>query len=190
MATKYDRAVIGVFHHPDDARRALEQLRDASFSDKKIGVLTHGKDGDPEVKAFRDLEGTKAGTGAAIGAAAGAGGGALWALGIAAGILPAIGPVIAGGLLGAVLASAASGAAAGVLVGTLAGLGISDTEAAYYDDEFRRGRTIVVVETADRVDVAYDILLKNHSFERQITVPAGGDISPGDTLTDERRPHL
>jgi hypothetical protein len=181
MATKYDKAVIGVFHDPGDARRALEELRDTGFSDKSIGILTHDKDGDPEVKAFKDLGGNRAGAGAAVGAAAGAGGGALWALGIAAGILPAIGPVIAGGLLAAVLASAASGAAAGVLVGALAGLGISKEEASYYDDEFRRGRTIVVVETNDRIDVAYDILLRNHSFERQITAPAD-DIGAGDTL--------
>ena len=168
MATKYDKAVVGVFHSSGDARRALEQLRDEGFSDKKIGVLTHDKDGDPEMKAMKDLGTSKAGTGAAVGAAAGASGGALWALGIAAGILPAIGPVIAGGLLGAVLASAASGAAAGVLVGTLAGLGISDDEARYYDEEFRQGRTVVVVETADRVDRAYEILRQNNSYERQI----------------------
>ena len=59
--------------------------------------------------------------------------------------------------------------AAGVLVGTLAGLGISDEDLSYFDQEFRRGRTIVVVETQDRVDVAYDILRRNNSFERQIT---------------------
>ena len=136
MGTKQERVMVGVFENAGDARRAIEDLRDAKFSDKKIGVLTHDKDGDPEVKSFKDLEGNKAGAGAAIGASVGAGGGALWALGIAAGILPAIGPVIAGGLLAAIAASAASGAAAGVLVGTLTGLGVSDEEAAYYDDEF------------------------------------------------------
>jgi uncharacterized membrane protein len=178
MASKYDKAVIGVFETMADARRALDELRDADFSDKKIGILTQDKDGDPDVKAFKDLTGSKAGTGAAVGAAAGAGGGALWALGIAAGILPAIGPVIAGGLLAAVLASAASGAAAGVLVGALAGLGISDEDVTYFDQEFRRGRTIVVVETQDRVDVAYDILRRNNSFERQIASTSSTNPAP------------
>jgi hypothetical protein len=177
MATKYHKAVIGVFESMADARRALDELRDADFSEKKIGILTHDKDGDPDVKAFKDLSGNKAGTGAAVGASVGAGGGALWALGIAAGILPAIGPVIAGGLLAAVLASAASGAAAGVLVGALAGLGISDDDVTYFDQEFQRGRTIVVVETQDRVDVAYDILRRNNSFERQIAT-AGKTTAP------------
>ncbi len=163
MGTKQEKVMIGVFHNVGDARRAIEDLRDAKFSDKKIGVLTHDKDGDPEVKSFKDLEGNKAGAGAAIGAAAGAGGGTLWALGIAAGVLPAIGPVIAGGILAAIAVSAATGAAAGVLVGTLVGLGVSDEEAAYYDEEFKKGHTIVVVKTDDRADLAYTLLNARNS---------------------------
>lgn len=163
MATKHERAVVGVFHSAADARRALEDLRNANFSDRKIGLLTHDKDGDPDVKSFRDMEGNKAGSGAAIGAVAGAGGGTLWALGIAAGILPAIGPVIAGGILAAVAASAASGAAAGAVVGSLVGLGVTDEEAAYYDEEFKKGRTIVVVQTDDRTDLAATILRGQNS---------------------------
>ena len=74
MGTKQEKVMIGVFHTVGEARRAIEDLRDAGFSDKKIGVLTHDKEGDPEVKSFRDLEGNKAKAGAAIGAAAGASG--------------------------------------------------------------------------------------------------------------------
>ncbi len=171
MGTKQDKLMIGVFHTAGDARRAIEDLRDAGFSDKKIGLLTHDKDGDPEVKSFRDLEGNKASSGAAIGAAAGAGGGVLWALGIAVGILPAIGPVIAGGILAAVAASAAGGAAAGVLVGTLIGLGVSDEEAAYYDDEFKKGRTIVVVQGDDRTGLAYTLLNARNSRNPYLLAP-------------------
>ena len=171
MGTKHERVMIGVFHNNIDARRAIEALRDAQFSDKKIGLLSHDKDGDPEVKSFKDLEGNRAGTGAAVGAAAGAGGGALWALGIAAGILPAIGPVIAGGILMAIAASAATGAAAGMLVGTLTGLGISDVESAYYDDEFKKGRTIVVVQGDERVYEAYQILMNNPSQNPHMVAP-------------------
>jgi hypothetical protein len=171
MGTKHERLSIGVFHTAGDARRAIEDLRDAGFSDKKIGLLTHDKDGDPEVKSFRDLEGNKAAAGAAVGAAAGAGGGALWALGIAAGILPAIGPVIAGGILAAIAASAAGGAAAGVLVGTLIGLGVTDEEAAYYDDEFKKGRTIVVVQAGDRTDLAHTLLNARNSRNPYLMSP-------------------
>lgn len=171
MGTKQEKVMVGVFHNNIDARHAIEALRDAQFSDKKIGLLSHDKDGDPEVKSFKDLEGNKAGKGAAVGAAAGAGGGALWALGIAAGILPAIGPVIAGGILMAIAASAASGAAAGVLVGALTGLGVSDEESAYYDDEFKKGRTIVVVQTEDRSADAYRILTSNNSQNPHMVAP-------------------
>lgn len=101
-----------------------------------------------------------------MGVAAGASGGALWAAGIAAGVLPAIGPVIAGGILAAVAASAAIGAAAGGLVGVLTGLGIDDEEAAYYDEEFRAGKTVVVVKTRDKAVEAYQVLHKHNSQSR------------------------
>jgi hypothetical protein len=163
MSKHQERVMIGVFHTAEDARHAIQDLRDARFSDKKIGLLTHNKDGDPEVKSFKALEGNKVGGGAAIGAATGVGGGALWALGIAAGVLPAIGPVIAGGLLVAIAVSAAAGGAAGALVGALVGLGVPDEEAAYYDEEFKKGRTIVVVQSDDRADLAYRLLNQHHS---------------------------
>jgi len=163
MGIKQERVTVGVFDNAGDARRAIEDLRDAKFSDRSIGVLTHDKDGDPDVKSFRELEGNHARAGAAVGVAAGAGGGALWALGIAAGFLPAIGPVIAGGILAAVAASAASGAAAGLLVGTLVGLGVPDEDAAYYDEEFKKGRTIVVLRGDDRRELAHTILSAHHA---------------------------
>lgn len=124
-------AIVAVYSTAGDARRAIEDLRAAHFADRDIGLLTHDKEGDPDVKSFKAMEGSHVGAGAALGAAAGAGGGALYALGIAAGLLPAIGPVIAGGLLLAVAASAASVAAAGALAGSLVGLGVPDVDAAY-----------------------------------------------------------
>ena len=172
MGTKRERVLVGVFESAGDARRAIEDLREAKFSDRSVGVLTHDKEGDPEVKSFRELEGNRAEAGAAVGVAAGAGGGALWALGIAAGFLPAIGPVIAGGILAAIAASAATGAAAGLLVGTLVGLGVTDEEAAYYDDEFKKGRTIVVVRGDDRYQLAQTIMTAHHAHGRQVMTPS------------------
>jgi hypothetical protein len=166
-----EKLIVGVFQDVGDARRAMEDLLSAGFSDRKVGILTHDRDGDPEVKSFKEMQGNRAGQGAVIGAAAGAGGGALWAVGIAAGLLPAIGPVIAGGILAAIAASAATGAAAGVIVGSLVGLGASDEEAAYYDEEFRKGRTIVVVQTDDRADLAASILRGHNSQNPHLHVP-------------------
>lgn len=172
MGTKKERVLIGVFDRVGDAHRAVDQLRDAKFADKKIGVLAHDKDGDPEVRSFKDLHGSKVGTGAAVGAAAGAGGGALWALGIAAGFLPAIGPVIAGGLLAALAASAGAGAAAGIVVGALTGLGVSEDEAKFYDEQFQAGKTVIVVEPEGRASEAYQILTSNQSRNPHLVDPA------------------
>ena len=161
MGTKRERVLVGVFESSDYARQAIKDLRDAGFSDRNIGLLTRNAEGEPGVTAFRDLEGNRAAKGAAVGVAAGAGGGALWALGIAAGFLPAIGPVIGGGLLMAIAASAAAGAGAGALVGTLVGMGVTDEEAAYYDEEFKKGRTIVVVEPGGRTNLVATIFRGN-----------------------------
>ena len=172
MGTVKKKFVLtGVFENAEDARETIRELRDAGFSDKEIGLLSHDKHGNPEVTSFKDLEGNKAGTGAAVGAAAGAGGGLLWGLGIAAGFLPAIGPVIAGGILAALAASAGVGAGAGLVVGALAGLGVSDEEAAYYDAEFRRGRTIVVVQGDHDADTAYRILQERRSMNPYLQDP-------------------
>ncbi len=160
--------LVGAFDASDRAKDAIHDLRDARFGADEIGVLVQDRDGEPELRSFRDLEGNKAATGAAIGAAAGAGGGALWALGVAAGFLPAIGPIVAGGLLTAVAATAAAGAGAGVVVGTLAGLGVTDEEAAYYEDELKSGRTIVVVKPKDRAALARTILTAHGARFREV----------------------
>lgn len=167
MGMQRGSVTVGVFATAGQAKRAIRDLRDAAFSDGSIGLLTHDKDGDPDVVSFKQLEGNKGLTGAAIGVAAGAGGGALWALGIAAGLLPAIGPVVAGGLLAAVAASAAAGAGAAALVGTLVGLGISDEDAAYYDEEFKKGRTIVVVRDDERRNLVQTIF-RGHGAEPKL----------------------
>ncbi len=169
MRSDRERATIGVFTTPGDARRAIEDLRQAGFADERIGILTHDKEGDPDVRSLRDLAGNRAGMGAAVGVAAGAGGGALWALGIAVGILPAIGPVIAGGLLAAIALSAASGAAAAGIVGALVGLGVSDQDAAHYEREFKEGRTILVLQGDERGALARTILMAHHAQEREVS---------------------
>lgn len=163
---EHQSVVVGCFVDPENARLAIRRLREAGFADSDIGLITHDRNGEVEVTTLDEARGSRAGTGAAIGAAAGAGGAALWALGVAAGVLPAIGPVIAGGLLAAVLASAAGGAAAGGIVGALIGLGIPDEQARYYEDEFKRGSTIVIVSTDERPADALEILRACDSYNR------------------------
>lgn len=166
-----ERVVVAMFASAADAQHAIKNLREAGFSENAIGLLTHDREGGTEMTAFRELEGNHAPKGAAIGAAAGAGGGALWALGVAAGFLPAIGPIIAGGVFVALAASAAAGAGAGAVVGTLVGLGVTDEEAAYFDDAFRKGNTVVTVHDDPRIDLARTILSAHGAQIRQVVTP-------------------
>ena len=85
---------------------------------------------------------------------------------MAAGLIPAIGPVIAGGTLMALVASAGTGAAVGTVLGGLIGLGIPEDDAAYYDSEFRTGRTLVTVQAGDRTAEAAAILNRYGAVER------------------------
>lgn len=167
------RVLAAVFDTPENARNVVRGLRGAGYSEEEIGILSHDDRGQAQLASVADLEKSKAGAGAAVGAAAGAGGGALWAIGVAAGLLPAIGPVIAGGLLAALAASAGIGAAAGAVAGALVGLGLTDEEAAYYDEEFRKGHTIIVVQTASNPDLAYRILSERKVPNSYLRDPLG-----------------
>ena len=159
---------VAVFDNQPSARIAIQDLKNAGFTDAQIGVIArdpYGSAPDYRGRAAADPGDSKAAEGAAVGAAAGAGVGALWALGIAAGMLPAIGPVIAGGILGSLLASAAGGAAVAGLAGALIGMGIPEEEAGYYEGQFHEGRTIVTVQAGSRYDEAVDILSRNHGSD-------------------------
>jgi len=152
MGTNQRSTVVGVFEDRDQARRAVEELKRMGFRDDQIGVVSHDDDRRDVGDKTTEGTGSYASEGAAIGAATGAGVGALWALGIAAGLLPGIGPVIAGGLFASLLASAAGGAAVAGIAGALIGMGIPESEAQYYEEEFKGGRTIVTVRAERRYD--------------------------------------
>jgi hypothetical protein len=65
-----------------------------------------------------------------------------------------------------VLASAATGAAATGLAGALIGLGIPDEDAEYYEEEFKRGLTIVSVDAGMSYDEVMDVLRRYGADER------------------------
>jgi hypothetical protein len=155
--------IVGVFENTHDAQQAVQELRQVGFRDDQIGVMAR----DPE-RLAADVEsegGTHAGEGALAGVATGAGLGALWGFAIVAGFLPAIGPAIAGGLLGTVISSALAGAAAAGLAGALIGLGVPEEEAAYYEGEFKSGRTIVTVKADTRNEEAAAILRRFGAYD-------------------------
>jgi hypothetical protein len=172
--------VVGVFHEREQAREAIEALKDAGFAPDAISILS------PDKQATQDMAeqtGTQAGSGAATGAVAGGilGGLGGWLVGIGALAIPGIGPVVAGGALASALgvaggtaaAGAGIGAVTGGIVGALVGLGIPEEEARYHEQGFRSGRTLVTVNAgAGRAGEAADIL---RSYD--------GDIGPAATRT-------
>jgi len=159
--------VVGSFASNELANSALEALRQAGFSNAHLGLLSRAQDESDQAK--KDLTGTKMEEGAGLGAAGGAVAGAGLGLAVAAGVIPPLGPAIAGGTLIALLASVGSGAAAGTIIGGLVGLGIPEDEAAFFDSEYRTGRTLVVVNAGARKEEALRIL---HGHGARVRMPA------------------
>jgi hypothetical protein len=96
MTTTQHATVVGVFHDRDQAREAIEALKDDGFAPDAISILS------PDKRATQDMAeqtGTHAGSGAATGAVAGGilGGLGGWLVGIGALAIPGIGPLIAAG---------------------------------------------------------------------------------------------
>jgi len=164
MNTSSDTTIVGMFNTPQEAQRAVMDLKAAGFAAEQIGVLSRNQEGKVVGKEADDKSET---SGAATGAAAGAGLGALWGLGILAGVLPGIGPAIVGGTLGVLLSSAAAGAAAVGIAGALVGLGVPEEEARFYEGEFKSGRTLVTVKAGAKSPSAQQVIERNGGRSRQ-----------------------
>src|SRR5579884_365906 len=135
MAMTQNPIAVGVFTTEEQARRAIDDLHQAGFSDEEIGYLTRVAEAD-----------TGGGTDESVATGA-VGGGILGGIlgATAALLIPGVGPVVAGGILAATLGGILVGATAGGIVGALTGIGVSQEEAEYYQREFEAGRTIVAV---------------------------------------------
>lgn len=178
MAMATHRTAVGVFHDADHARAAVRDLRLAGFTESQIGVVSR----HDEAGRTTDADSVSgAASGAATGAAVGAGVAALWSLGMSFAVVPVIGPIIAAGPIAAALLSAAGGAAAGGLVGALIGTGLSADDAAYYEGEFKAGRTLVTVQAEGRYNEACDILERHGGYSREGTATAGAAQASGTT---------
>jgi hypothetical protein len=177
------KVAVGVYSSSFEARRAIDELHQAGFTDDEIGFISRE---EKHHAAGDEVETSKMTEGAVAGLATGAGVGGLWALGIAAGMLPAIGPAIAGGILGSLITSAAAGAAAVGLVGALIGLGIPEDEAKHYDEQFRSGKTIITVYAGERYALAHSILSRLYGESRgaQADNRHTGEMSGADLMGD------
>src|SRR5438874_2323953 len=156
--------VVGVFHERDDAREAIEALKNADFAPDTISILS------PDKQATQDMAeetGTHAGSGAATGAVAGGilGGLGGWLVGIGALAIPGVGPVIAAGAFAAALGGVAIGAGVGAIAGALIGMGVPEEHAKYYEGEARAGKTLVTVRADGRYDDAQRILRDHDAYD-------------------------
>jgi uncharacterized membrane protein len=142
-----------VFTNRSDAERAVEQIKQTGVASSDISCVYRDSDGDIE-----DAEkGSKVGAGAAGGATTGAVVGAIAGLAVANGILPGIGTLFVAGPLATALgltgaaattvAGAATGAVAGGLIGAFTHLGVTQEDAAMYEEHIRSGDTVVIAHT-------------------------------------------
>jgi len=159
---------VGLFDDRTAAEKAADRLRQQGFRDESIGYAWIGE--REEAEEIRE--------GATKGAAVGiVGGGALGAA-AAAGLIPGVGPIVAGGILATALIGAGAGAAAGGLIGALAEMGVPEEEARYYDEEFRRGRTLMTVRAEDRYREASDAVRRSggYDYETRADRPTVEDV--------------
>jgi len=178
--------VVGVFEDSEDARDAIEALKDDGFDAGAISVLSPDKHATQEIA---DDTGTMAASSAATGAVAGGilGGLGGWLVGIGALAIPGVGPFIAAGAFAAALGGAAVGAGLGAIAGALMGMGVPEEHAKYYESEAKAGKTLVAVQANTRYDDAQSIMREHGAYdiESRHTGAAMADTTP--TTREPRR---
>jgi hypothetical protein len=164
--------VVGIFEDRYEAEQAVDELEHAGFSHRDVGFAIRGHDA-VEGGMLTDAVGAKDGTGALTGAATGAvAGGLLGAL--AAIIIPPLGPVLIGGMLATAAGFAGAGAAVGGLLGAMTGLGISEEEARYYEQQFNEGKAILTVRAGEHADQVVQVIRRHGGFVRRDEIPPDG----------------
>ncbi|AXH98333.1 low temperature-induced protein [Sporosarcina sp. PTS2304] len=140
------RQVVGAFDTDREAIAAIENLKSQGFTADEISVIS--KDPD-ETNHVIDETDTYASEGAATGAATGGIIGGLGGIltGIGALTIPGVGPFLAAGPIVAGITGAAAGAGLGGLAGVLIGMGITDEEAALYEERFHQGKVLVLIDS-------------------------------------------
>jgi outer membrane lipoprotein SlyB len=171
MAVATRSTVVGIFDNPEQAERAVAELRSAGFGENDVSLVRRRNEGEgalANVSAGPHARETHWEEGAATGAMAGGVTGGLVGMVLAAGILPGVGAVLVGGPLTALLFGATTGAMAGGVIGALIGLGVPEKEAVQLHDLLREGRTLVAVRAEDRYSEALAILSAHggHDLER------------------------
>lgn len=162
---------VGIFSTHTDAEFALRELKAFGAQPEDISYVYVNVEGELVDKQVGDKVGhgvtTGAGTGAVLGAVLG--------FVVANGVLPGLGSLIVAGPLAAALGltgaaaatvgGAVTGVVAGGFVGALTGLGISDADAARFQEYMRSGDVLIIVRSESAS--AKDVLVKAHAREVQ-----------------------
>lgn len=173
---------VGVFHEPTQASTALEELRQAGYSDDEIGYLTRASTIQPDETTSTYIT-SSAIEGGLVGGLIGA---------AVALLIPGFGLAVAGGILAAALGGVALGAAAGGILGALIDIGIPEEEARHYHRQLEAGRIVVTVKAQSGYEDALRILRRNGAHdvttrlsEINATPPMRpfGSAEPGDTAS-------
>ncbi len=132
--------VVGIFEHEGQAEEAVNHLREAGF-DREISIVAKNAEGGRNQNGDEEFDSVADGatTGGVLGGLTGL------AVGAGALVIPGIGPLIAAGPIAGML----SGAATGGLGGALIDFGIPEEESRRYEEEVRRGKILVTVESSD-----------------------------------------
>jgi len=176
-----DQLLVAAFNNRNEAELAVDELKRAGFDKDQIGFALRGED-VYEGGMATDATGTKDARGAIKGATTGGLiGGLIGAVAFAT-VAPGVGAILAGSLLTGFMGGAAGGAAIGGIFGAMHGLGVSEEEAKYYQQEFESGRAIVMVRPGDRVPEALEILRRHGGYQ---ATPRDHDL-PTDGATAAR----
>ena len=162
--------LVAAFADRNEAEKAVDDLEQAGFGKDEVGFALRGSD----VGAggmITDTTGAKDARGALTGMATGAGLGAIFGA-AAAMLVPGVGPVLAGGVLTMAFGGAIAGTAIGGIFGAMTGLGVSEEEARFYENEFQSGRAVVAVKAGNRCAAAAEILKRHGGYDLQ-NRPAG-----------------
>jgi hypothetical protein len=150
------KTVVGIYETAQEARDAIERLRDAGVPQDNISLAmreaadsgvpaTDPADSEKNARAAGEHPAESAAKGMAEGALAGAGIGAvvgLAAVGVSL-LIPGLGAIILGGPIAAAAAGAGIGMAPGTLLGALIGAGVPEDEATSYAKHIEAGQIIV-----------------------------------------------
>jgi hypothetical protein len=163
MQTATKTLLVGVFDDRLEAERAVDELEHSGFTHDSVAFVLRGSDVVRGGTAT-DAVGTKDEHGMVAGAIAGGVFGGL--LGAAAAlVVPGVGPVLATGILATSLGYAGAGVAIGGILGAMKGAGLSESEAQFYEQQFRSGKAIVTVKAEGREAEASAILQKHGGYD-------------------------